>query len=59
MPLEPSEQPIPTRDSQTGQPPSAGEDLCPNCDGKGRLESGAPCPVCGGSGKVIEGIGGG
>ena len=35
-----------------------GENLCRNCNGSGEHD-GAPCPVCGGTGKVIEGIGGG
>jgi Protein of unknown function (DUF2934) len=37
--------------------PGTGEDVCRVCDGTGRLD-GKPCPNCGGSGKVIEGIGG-
>jgi RecJ-like exonuclease len=39
--------------------PGTGEDVCTNCQGRGTLQDGAPCPVCGGSGKVVEGIGGG
>ncbi|EPR17862.1 FAD-dependent pyridine nucleotide-disulfide oxidoreductase [Sphingobium indicum IP26] len=35
-----------------------GENLCPTCGGGGRL-NGEPCPNCEGTGKVIEGIGGG
>ncbi len=38
--------------------PGAGENVCPDCKGSGRL-SNAPCKTCGGTGKVIEGIGGG
>ena len=37
--------------------PHTGENLCPRCSGKGRIDGGE-CPVCGGSGKVIEGVGG-
>jgi RecJ-like exonuclease len=37
--------------------PGTGEDVCPECHGKGRID-GAPCPNCGGSGKVIRAIGG-
>ena len=37
----------------------AGENLCPDCQGRGRAESGEPCPCCGGTGRVVEGIGGG
>ena len=33
---------------------SAGENLCPTCNGNGRLEGGGVCAACGGSGKVIE-----
>ncbi|MBR0552386.1 hypothetical protein [Stakelama marina] len=35
-----------------------GEDICPRCNGSGRID-GKTCPECGGSGKVTEGIGGG
>ena len=38
--------------------PGTGENLCRDCGGSGELE-GKPCPVCGGTGKVIEGISGG
>jgi DnaJ-class molecular chaperone len=38
--------------------PGAGENVCPDCKGSGRL-SNAPCKTCGGTGKVMEGIGGG
>ncbi len=38
--------------------PGTGEDLCPECNGSGKLDS-RPCPTCGGTGKVIQGIGGG
>lgn len=37
--------------------PGTGENLCPRCSGKGRIDGGE-CPVCNGSGKVIEGVGG-
>ncbi len=36
----------------------AGENVCPDCKGSGRLNN-APCKTCGGTGKVIEGIAGG
>lgn len=38
--------------------PGTGEAVCDSCKGTGTL-SGKPCPTCGGTGKVIEGIGGG
>lgn len=38
--------------------PGSGENLWPRCGGSGRIE-GDECSECGGTGKVIEGIGGG
>lgn len=49
--------PAPGDDALPGTP-GAGENVCPACNGSGRL-GGKPCPTCDGSGKVIEGIGGG
>jgi DnaJ-class molecular chaperone len=37
--------------------PGTGENICPQCSGKGSVE-GRECERCGGSGKVIEGVGG-
>jgi hypothetical protein len=37
--------------------PGAGENICPECGGKGTRD-GQPCANCGGTGKVIEGVGG-
>jgi hypothetical protein len=38
--------------------PGAGENLCPECSGTGKV-NGHPCDQCKGTGKVITGIGGG
>jgi RecJ-like exonuclease len=38
--------------------PAAGEDVCPDCGGDGTVD-GRPCETCGGSGRVIEAVGGG
>jgi hypothetical protein len=38
--------------------PGTGENLCRHCDGTGEHD-GTACPVCGGTGKVIEGLAGG
>lgn len=38
--------------------PGAGENVCPVCKGSGRFDNRA-CANCGGTGKIIEGIGGG
>lgn len=37
--------------------PGTGENICPVCNGSGRRDTGE-CQNCGGTGKVIEGIGG-
>ena len=37
--------------------PATGEDVCPGCKGSGRIEN-RPCETCGGSGRVVRGIGG-
>ncbi|HYD81697.1 MAG TPA: hypothetical protein VEC06_17995 [Paucimonas sp.] len=39
--------------------PGTGEDICQACKGSGRNVKGGDCPYCGGTGKVVEGIGGG
>lgn len=38
--------------------PQAGENVCRECGGSGRLEN-RECPTCEGTGRVIEAIGGG
>jgi RecJ-like exonuclease len=38
--------------------PGAGENVCPECKGSGRIGV-TSCPACGGTGKIVEGIGGG
>lgn len=38
--------------------PGTGENLCRRCNGTGE-QDGKPCPECGGTGKVIEGLAGG
>ncbi len=37
--------------------PGTGEDICRECNGKGRKD-GKRCPTCAGTGKIIRGIGG-
>lgn len=37
--------------------PGTGEALCHACGGSGKLE-GQPCPECGGTGIIIQGVGG-
>ena len=37
--------------------PGTGENICPECGGKG-MRDGKRCSNCGGTGKVVEGVGG-
>ncbi|SDD17201.1 hypothetical protein [Paraburkholderia lycopersici] len=54
------ENPTPLNPGDQGPPdaPGVGEDLCSACHGTGLVE-GQRCAVCGGTGKVLQGIGGG
>lgn len=47
---------VPGDDGPQGTP-GTGEDLCPMCRGRGKMEGGV-CSNCQGKGKVIKGIGG-
>ena len=38
--------------------PGTGENVCPRCGGRGRLDAGERCPECNGTGRVTTGIGG-
>ena len=48
----------PGDEAQPGTP-GAAEDICDQCSGSGKLAGGADCPACGGTGRVMRGIGGG
>ncbi len=37
--------------------PGTGDDICPECHGKGRI-NGSPCLNCGGGGTITRAIGG-
>jgi DnaJ-class molecular chaperone len=37
--------------------PGTGEDICPQCQGRGEIAR-SRCPNCGGTGRIVEGIGG-
>ncbi|KVR46602.1 hypothetical protein [Burkholderia multivorans] len=52
------EEPLNPGDEGPPDAPGVGEDLCGACHGTGMVE-GRPCTVCGGTGKVLQGIGGG
>ncbi|CAN5251024.1 hypothetical protein BH10PSE1_BH10PSE1_24830 [soil metagenome] len=49
--------PAPGDQAEEGTP-GTGENVCPVCEGAGRVDD-RPCPNCNGTGVVIEGIGGG
>jgi DnaJ-class molecular chaperone len=58
----PPDQPLNPGDEAAPGTPGSGEDVCPVCQGSGNVqrEGGAvPCSNCGGTGVVVEGIGGG
>jgi DnaJ-class molecular chaperone len=38
--------------------PGTGENICPDCQGSGKLNA-QPCRICGGTGMVVTGIAGG
>lgn len=50
--------PNPGDDAEEGTP-GTGEDICPRCHGKGTLGDGQECRDCGGTGRIVEGVGGG
>lgn len=52
-----SNEPLNPGDEAAPGTPGTGEDVCPKCNGSGRLQ-GSECVNCGGTGKVIHGIGG-
>ena len=54
-----SEQGLNPGDEAQPGTPGAAEDICGECSGSGKLAGGAECPACGGSGRVMRGIGGG
>jgi hypothetical protein len=51
-----SRRPAPGDDAAAGTL-GTGENVCPECNGGGRIGR-DPCPNCAGTGKVIEGMGG-
>jgi hypothetical protein len=52
-----TERPAPGDDAPPGTP-GTGDDVCPTCQGSGRVDA-KPCGTCGGSGIVNKGVGGG
>jgi len=58
MSIHPEHELNPGDEAEPGTP-GAGEDVCEACAGSGTLSDGKSCPMCGGSGRVMRGIGGG
>ena len=52
------EKPVNPGDEASPGTPGTGDDICPECNGKGKTARGDTCRNCGGTGKVIRGIGG-
>jgi hypothetical protein len=52
------EPPRPGDEAPEGTPGSA-ENICRHCGGSGRMQDGTTCPVCAGTGRVTEELGGG
>lgn len=38
--------------------PGSGEDVCPECNGRGKTAEDKPCENCGGTGRIVRGVGG-
>jgi len=38
--------------------PGTGEDICPECNGRGQIGRGERCRNCDGTGRIVRGIGG-
>lgn len=54
-----TEEPLNPGDEAAPGTPGAAEDICDQCSGSGKLSGGGECPECGGTGRVMRGIGGG
>jgi DnaJ-class molecular chaperone len=56
---QPSSKPLnPGDEARPGTPGTGEEDICPECNGKGKTARGETCRNCGGTGKIVRGIGG-
>ena len=53
----PTAAPMNPGDEAPAGSPGTGENVCPVCNGTGQVR-GQPCADCGGSGRVVTGIGG-
>lgn len=53
-----SSEPLKPGDEAAPGTPGTGENICRRCGGSGE-QDGETCPVCGGTGKITEGLAGG
>ena len=53
-----SSEPLKPGDEAAPGTPGTGENICRRCGGSGE-QDGEACPVCGGTGKITEGLAGG
>lgn len=37
--------------------PQTGEDICPECNGSGKMPDQAQCANCGGTGRIVKNVG--
>ncbi len=51
------DQPLRSGDDAPAGTPGTGEVVCPECDGRGRI-NGQRCENCGGTGRVVQAVGG-
>jgi len=58
MRLQTSEPELNPGDEAARGTPGTGEDVCPDCNGSGRIKD-AQCPTCAGRGTIVRGVGGG
>ncbi len=54
--MKTEERPRPGDEAPAGTP-GTGEDICPECNGRGKKD-GKRCENCAGTGKIVRGIGG-
>jgi hypothetical protein len=58
MKTAPATEPLRPGDEARPGTPGTGEDICPECAGKGKTASGEKCGNCDGTGRIVRGIGG-
>jgi hypothetical protein len=57
--MDDTDPPLHPGDEAAPGTPGAADDICAQCQGTGQRDDGGDCPDCGGTGRVMRGIGGG